>query len=251
VAQTLAGKVAIITGAGRGIGAATAQLFASEGARVMLAARSANEIERLAQELNQEFASATNPHTIVTLAQPTDVSDEAAVEKLFARTQTELGSVDILVNCAATIEIRNFIEMDAATWDEVMAVNVRGTFLCCRAAFKQMSTSNSKQGGAIVNLSSLSGVRGPEKFPGFSAYVVSKYGVVGLTEILAVEGKPLNIRVNCVAPGAVDTAMLKKAAPFLKTTTTPADVARTILYLADSQQSHHINGALLEIFSNA
>ena len=129
-----------------------------------------------------------------------------------------------------------------------MNTNVRGTFLCCRAAFRQMSMG--KRGGAIVNLSSLSGVRGPEKFPGSSAYVVSKYGVVGMTEILAVEGKPYNIRVNCVAPGAVDTEMLKKAAPFLKTNTTPAEVARTILNLADEEQSHHINGALIEIFSN-
>jgi NAD(P)-dependent dehydrogenase (short-subunit alcohol dehydrogenase family) len=104
--------------------------------------------------------------------------------------------------------------------------------------------------GTLVNLTSLSGVRGPEKFPGSSAYVVSKYGVLGLSEILAVEGRPHGIRVNSIAPGAVDTVMLQKAAPFLKTTTTPDDIARTILFLADNAQSGHITGANLEIFSN-
>lgn len=83
-----------------------------------------------------------------------------------------------------------------------------------------------------------------------SSYVVSKYAVTGLTESLAVEGKPLGIRVNCVAPGAVETAMLRKAAPFLKTSTTPEDVARTILFLADESQTRHMTGALIEIFSN-
>lgn len=244
MAQALENKVAVITGAGRGIGEATARLFASEGARVVLAARNEAEVTSVAASINQASSAAEQA-----LAVPTDVSDEKAVERLFERTLTEFGPIDILVNCAAVIEVRNFMEMDTTTWDEVMAVNVRGNFLCCRAAFRQMSQD--KRGGAIVNLSSLSGVRGPEKFPGFSAYVVSKYGVVGLTEILAVEGKPYNIRVNCMALGAVDTAMLKKAAPFLKTNTTPQDVAGTILYLADNKQSHHINGALLEIFSNA
>lgn len=236
-------KVAIVTGAGRGVGAATARLFAHEGARVVLAARSSAEVEAVVAGIEQQHGSGR------AIAVTMDVSNEDAVVDLFERTEMEFGLTDILVNCAAIFEKRKFIEMDSKTWDEVMAVNVRGTFLCCREAFKQMSV-NSK-GGAIVNLSSLSGVRGPEKFPEFSAYVVSKYSIVGLTEILAVEGKPHNIRVNCVAPGAVETEMLKKAAPFLKTNTTPEDVAGTILYLADNDQSHHISGSLLEIFSNA
>ncbi len=106
------------------------------------------------------------------------------------------------------------------------------------------------KGGAIVNMTSLAGVRGPEKFKGLSAYVVSKYGVLGLSDILAVEGKPYGIRVNSIAPGAVDTLMLKQAAPFLKTKTGPDDISRAILFLADERQSGHISGANIEIFSN-
>ncbi len=243
MAGALEGRVAIVTGAGRGIGAATAWLFAREGAKVVLASRSADELAAVKAEIEAEISAAQ------LLIVPTDVAEEAQVQTLFEQTLQRFGPTDILVNNAAVIEVRDFMEMDLATWESVMSVNIRGTFLCSREAFRQMSQN--KRGGAIVNLSSLSGVRGPEKFPGFSAYIVSKYGVLGLTESLAVEGKPYNIRVNCVSPGAVDTVMLKKAAPFLKTNTTPDDVARTIFFLADEAQSHHINGANIEIFSNA
>ncbi len=237
----LENKVAIVTGAGRGIGAATAQLFAREGAKVALASRSEAELEEVLAQIVQLSGQA--------VAIPTDVSDEAQVQHLFDTVRDTFGPVDILVNNAAVIEVRDFAEMDLATWEHVMGINVRGPFLCSRAAFRQMIEAG--KGGAIVNLTSLSGVRGPEKFKGFSAYVVSKYGVLGLTEILAVEGKPYGIRVNSIAPGAVDTVMLKKAAPFLNTNTTPEDIAGTIFYLADDKQSRHISGANIEIFSNA
>src|SRR5205085_556520 len=150
-------KVAIVTGAGRGIGAATARLFALEGAKVVMASRSQEQLEAAASRIGQEGAIGQ----ILTV--PTDISDEAQVQKLFGQSLAQFGPVDILVNCAATIEVRPFLEMDLATWQEVMATNVQGTFLCSREAFRQMSQSG--KGGAIVNLSSLSGVRGPEKFP--------------------------------------------------------------------------------------
>jgi NAD(P)-dependent dehydrogenase (short-subunit alcohol dehydrogenase family) len=236
----LENKVAIVTGAGRGIGAATARLFAREGAKVVLASRSENELSHVVAEIERDGGKC--------LAVPTDISEESQVAHLFSRTLESFGPADILVNNAAVIEIRDFVDMDLATWEHVMGINVRGPFLCSREAFRQMIASGTK--GAIVNLTSLSGVRGPEKFKGFSSYVVSKYGVLGLSEILAVEGKPHGIRVNSVAPGAVDTVMLKKAAPFLNTSTTPEDIARTILFLADNAQSHHITGANIEIFSN-
>src|SRR5437016_14424560 len=120
--------------------------------------------------------------------------------------------------------------MDVSTWDSVIAVNLRGTFLCCLKAFQLMAA---QQHGVIINFSSLSGVRGVEKFPGLSAYNVSKSGVAGLTEILAVEGKPYNIRVCAVSPGAVDTEMLRQAAPHLKAGMKPEDIAEILLFLAN------------------
>jgi NAD(P)-dependent dehydrogenase (short-subunit alcohol dehydrogenase family) len=233
-------KVAIVTGAGRGIGAATAKLFAKAGAKVVISSRSKNELEKTHREIRENGG--------ICSVFPADISSEAEVIALFEHTKNTFGAVDILVNNAAVIEVRELVEMDFDTWQMVMAINVNGPFLCSREAFKQMITAG--KGGAIVNLSSLSGVRGPEKFKGFSSYVVSKYGVLGLTEILAVEGRPHGIRVNCVSPGAVATVMLKKAAPFLQTKTMPEDVAKTIFFLADEEQSRHISGANIEIFSN-
>jgi len=240
--DSLKGKVAIVTGAGRGIGAATARLFAREGAMVVLASRSDQEVRAVAEEIDRELGQR---HA---LSVPIDVSVEEQVKRLFEITSESFGPVDILVNNAGVVEVRDFVNMELRTWEAVMAVNVRGTFLCCREAFRHMIAA--AKGGAIINLSSLAGVRGPQKFKGLSAYVVSKYGVLGLSEILAVEGKPYGIRVNSVAPGAVDTVMLKKAAPFLKTKTGPEDIATTILFLADERQSGHISGANIEIFSN-
>src|SRR5690242_3210025 len=170
----LAGKVAIITGASRGIGWAVARLFASEGAAVVLAARDETALASHGQEI--EAAGGRG------LAVPTDVADEASVAALFARTTEVFGGMDILINAAGAVANVPFEQMDVATWDAVLGANLRGAFLCCRAAFHAMIPSG---GGVIVNFSSLSGVPKVEKFPGLSAYVVSKFGVAGLTEILA------------------------------------------------------------------
>jgi NAD(P)-dependent dehydrogenase (short-subunit alcohol dehydrogenase family) len=129
----------------------------------------------------------------------------------------------------------------------VLGVNLRGTFLCCREAFRIMTE---QQQGVIVNFSSLSGVKGVEKFPGLSAYNVSKAGVAGLTEILAVEGKPYNIRVCAVSPGAIDTEMLRQAAPHLKAGMTPQDMAEILLFLTDDS-GRMFSGSNIELFSNA
>jgi NAD(P)-dependent dehydrogenase (short-subunit alcohol dehydrogenase family) len=136
--------------------------------------------------------------------------------------------------------------MDAATWDHVLGVNLRGVFLCSREAFRQMIP---RAGGVIINLSSLSGVPGVEKFPGLSAYNVSKYGVAGLSEIMAIEGRPHHIRVVAVSPGAVDTEMLRAAAPHLTPGMTPEELARILLFLA-GPDARPITGTNLEILSN-
>ncbi len=236
---SLAGKVAIVTGASRGIGRATATRYAAEGAAVALAARDVAALD-------------ANVHAIVTaggraLAVPTDVADEAAVDALFARTVAAFGGVDVLVNAAGALANVPFVELQAATWDHVLEVNLRGTFLCCRAAFRQMIPQG---GGVIVNIASLSGVRGVEKFPGLSAYTTSKFGVAGLTEILGVEGRPHHIRVLAISPGAVDTEMLRQAAPHLKAGMTPDELARILVWLA-GPDARPLGGTNLEIYSNA
>ena len=238
-AASLAGHVAIITGASRGIGKAAAEAFAAAGAAVALSARDA---ERLAANVAGIEAAGGRA-----LAMPTDVADEASVAALFARVSETLGPVDILVNSAGAVANVPFERMEAATWDAVLAVNLRGTFLCCREAFRAMIP---RDGGVILNLSSLSGVRGVEKFPGLSAYNTSKFGVAGLSEILAVEGRPHNIRVIAVSPGAVDTEMLRAAAPHLKAAMTPDELARILVFLA-GPDARPLGGTNLEIFSNA
>ena len=233
----LDGKVAIVTGGGRGIGRATAELLASAGAQVTICARSRDEVEAVA-------AASSSIRALVG-----DVADEAFVEEMVAQTVAAHGRLDILVNNAAILGRRPFLELDPALWDDVMAVNLRGAYLCSRAAFRQMA-EQAPSGGSIVNISSLSGVRGPEKFPGLAAYNVSKAGLLALSDILAVEGKPHGIRVNAVSPGAVETAMLRQAGHGLKALASPEDVARTIAFLV-SDLSYPATGANLEILSNA
>lgn len=247
MAEALKNKVAIITGAGRGIGAACAALFAEQGAKVVLASRTESEILAVAASITSRHG----PGRALTVK--CDVSQEAEVQELFKRSLASFGPVDILVNNAGAIVVSPIESMTLESWEQVMSVNIRGTFLCSREAFRQIRSASlvGPHKGAIINLSSLGGIRGTEKFKGMSAYVAAKFGIVGLTESLAVEGKELGIRVNCVAPGAVDTQMLREAAPFLKTETTPLDVAKVIFFLADEQQSKAMNGSVLEIFSNA
>ena len=231
--------ITIITGAGRGVGRATARLFAHAGARVVLFSRTRSHVEKVAAEI-----TARGEHA---LAISGDVSCEEDVSALFKQVRETYGRVDVLINCAAILALRPFTEMDVTTWDQVININLRGTFLCCREAFRMMAVQKK---GVILNLSSLSGVKGVEKFPGLSAYNVSKAGVAGLSEILAVEGKPHNIRVSAVSPGAVDTEMLRQAAPHLKAGMTPEDLAEILLFLADDS-GRMFSGSNIELFTNA
>jgi len=233
----LNGKIAIVTGGGRGIGRATALLLAKLGAEVTICARDRDQLEGVASEHDSIHAVAG------------DVSDEAFVERLIGDVVRRCGRLDLLVNNAAVLGRSPILELDTVLWDRVMAVNLRGSYLCSRAAFAQMARQE-PAGGSIVNLGSLSGVRGPEKFPGLAAYNVSKAGLIALSDILAVEGKPHGIRVNAVSPGAVETAMLQEAGHGLKALAVPDDIARTIAFVL-SDASRPMTGANIEILSNA
>ena len=233
------GRVAIVTGGGRGIGEASGRALAAAGARVVLVSRTAAELEAAA-------AAIGDPDRVLTVS--ADIADEDAVTRVFDETLERFGDVHALVNNAGVFAGGKVEEIDVASWDRVMAVNVRGAFLASRELFRRLAPRG--HGGTIVNLSSLGGLRGVEKFPGFTPYSVSKFAVIGLTECLAVEGRELGVTVNCVAPGAVGTRMLYEVAPFLETTTTPDDVARTIGFLCEEGLAGKLNGAILEIHSN-
>jgi NAD(P)-dependent dehydrogenase (short-subunit alcohol dehydrogenase family) len=176
-------------------------------------------------------------HTVsLSRREGTDVSIERDVKRAFGA----LERLDALVHCAAVLVKANVSELTVSDWDAQVSSSLRGAFLCSREAFLRM-----RPGGSIVLVSSLSGVQGAEKFPGMAAYVAAKSGLAGLTEALAVEGRPLGIRVNAVSPGAVDTPMLKIAGvegPRLQ----PFAVARIIAWLC-SPESSPLSGANLRI----
>ena len=165
-----------------------------------------------------------------------DVGDEESVSRFFG----ELNGLDVLVNNAAILELAPIIDMTVEAWDEVIRVGLRGAFLCSRAAFRLM-----KPGGTIVNVSSLSGFSGTDKFPRMSAYVAAKSGLAGLTEALAVEGRPMGIRVNAVSPASVATEMGRMAG-IAQDPLTPEEVARVVCWLATSD-SAPLTGANIRI----
>jgi len=234
----LAGRSALVTGASRGIGAATAEAIAAAGAHVVLAARDREALDAVAARIRDGGGEATPA--------PTDVSKVDEVERLFA-TVEEVGGLAALVCAAGVLRSAPFAEITPESWGETLDVNLTGSFLCCRGAFIAMRRSRE---GRIVNIASLSGVYATEKFPGLTAYNVSKYGVVGLTEAIAVEGKEHGITAICLSPGAVDTEMLRQANPALRPGLTPADVAELIVALLDSPLAA-ASGANIPLFSNA
>jgi NAD(P)-dependent dehydrogenase (short-subunit alcohol dehydrogenase family) len=234
----LAGRLAVVTGASRGIGAATAAAVAAAGAHVVLAARDGPALDLVAGRIREAGGLATPV--------PTDVSDEDAVERLFASVAA-IGQAGALVCAAGVLTPAPFGTTTSAMWRETLEVNLTGTFLCCRAAFAAMAAAGH---GRMVNIASLSGVYATEKFPGLAAYNVSKYGVIGLTEAIAVEGKEHAISAICISPGAVDTEMLRRANPALRPGLTPDDVAELIVALLDSPLAP-ASGANIPLFSNA
>ena len=216
----LTGKVAIVTGASSGIGRKTAELFEKSGAKVVTFARSAGTVTG-------------------------DIADPEAVERLFAVTEERFGTCEVLVNCAGMIDPAPLVETTLERWRRMFAVNVDGIYLTCRRALPPMLARGA---GVIVNVASISGVIGPDKFPGWVSYCASKGAVISLTEALAIEVKDRGVRVNAVSPGSVDTQMWAAASGGAPASMTPEEIAETILFLA-SDRSRPMNGQNLHVYS--
>jgi len=231
----LAGIIAIVTGAGRGIGRGIALTFAREGADVAIASRTGLELEALAEEIR-----ALGRRVLV---QPTDVTQEDQVQLLVDRTLAEFGRVDVLVNNAGTIILPgDILQTSLQAWEEMMAANARSVFLCCKAVLQTMIE---RRKGKIINISSAAGLRG---LPDRAAYCASKFAVTGFTEALALDMKPYGIAVNAICPGAVDTPLTSISRPDDDKTgwMKPKDIADVALFLA-SDDSRAMTGAIVEV----
>lgn len=223
----LDGACAIVTGGGRGIGRVTALQLALAGTRVVVVARSSNEVESVVTEISlaggtavSRLADVTNPDQVCQVA--SDAID------LY-------GGIDILVNNAG-VAIHNPIpKIRFEDWEKNIAVNLTGTFVCTQAVFQHMCNRGR---GHIVNVSSISGVRGHQNG---GAYCASKFGVIGFTEVTEIEGRPYGVKASVVNPGPTDTRMRRDNHPddILENLTQAEDIANAIVYLLKQPRQAH------------
>jgi NAD(P)-dependent dehydrogenase (short-subunit alcohol dehydrogenase family) len=240
----LTNQVAVVTGASRGIGAATARAFAQAGAAVALASRDTGRLDTLAAEITAAGGTA--------LSVPTDIGDPEDVERMVKRTLDAFGRLDIAFNNAAGggHPPTPLTEVALQDFESALAINLRGTFLCLKHEIAAMLQSG---GGAIVNMSSTAGL---EAVGGLAAYVSTKHGIVGLTKVAALEYAARGIRVNAVAPGPILTEQLERAgaaaqegaaqAMPMKRVGRPEEVAATVVWLC-SDSASFITGATIPI----
>ena len=217
--QRLACKVAVVTGSSSGIGKAIALRFGEEGAKVVVAARRKALCEQTAKQICHKGGEA--------FVIQTDVNHETQVDMLYDKALQQYGRVDIAVHNAGIFGGRRIAETTTPAFDEVMNVNLRGTFFCCRAAFKHMKAQG---GGVIINVSSVAGV---QAWAGTGIYSASKHGVMALTRALADEGRPFNIKVSAICPGGVADELVDATPEEILRSEkiSPFDIAETAVYL--------------------
>lgn len=255
--MSLEGRGAVVTGGGRGIGAAVARSLAERGARVVVAARGAAEIEAVATELRGGGADAW--------AVGVDVADPDSVTALFEGASQHLGDIDILVNNAGIASAAPVVKLALAEWNRLIAVNATGTFLCTQAVLAGMLE---REWGRVINVASVAGLRGASYISGYSA---SKHAVLGFTRSVAAEVARAGITVNAVCPGYVDTPMTEatianivdktgtseeQALEAILATTpqrrliTPEEVAKAVTFLCE-EGARGINGQTIVLDGGA
>jgi NAD(P)-dependent dehydrogenase (short-subunit alcohol dehydrogenase family) len=223
----------LITGGGTGIGAATAQRLASAGDAVTICGRTRATLEKTRADVQ-----AAQPIQCVVL----DVADEAGVAQLFRAQE-----FDAVVCATGIIKTADVFELSTADFRSVLDVNLMGTYLVCREAMRQLRERGAP--GDIVTISSLAGIRGMQvRFPGSFSYVAAKHAVAGLSEALAIDGRPFGIRVNCLSPGRVDTEIARQfgGIPEIK----PAQIAALIQSLLDRERMGGLSGSNIEVYSH-
>lgn len=228
-------SVAIVTGASRGIGASTARLLSRQARALILVSRESPALRALEKEL------ATSCEVLVL---PMDLERLSNPKPEFDLIQKRFGRADILVNNAGTISVKKVEDVQDKDWSQSLQVNLRAPFLLAREFFVRNWLDSS-----ILNISSIAGVQGLEKFEGFSSYTAAKSALVGLTEVMAVEGRSRNIRVNVLCPGAVDTQMLQEALPGFKTDRKPEHIAEIIHSILQKSFQENASG-MIEVLSN-
>lgn len=216
----LAGKVSIVTGSSSGIGKAIALTFGREGARVVVAARRQDLCERTVGQIRTGGGEA--------ISIPTDVTDESQVDRLISQAVRQFGRLDILVNNAGIGGGGRIADTSTETFDRVIGTNLRGTFFCARAGFRQMMNNG---GGIILNMSSVAGV---QAWAGTGTYSASKHGILALTKAMADEGRAHRIKICAICPGGVADGLVDASPDDIERSgaISPFDVAETCVYLA-------------------
>jgi len=240
-------KVAIITGARRGMGRTHALVLAKAGAKVVVSDISLEDCQKVVDEIKSNGGEA--------IAVKCDVTKKEEVDEMVRKTVEQFGKLDILVNNAGICQFKPFLELTEEEWDRTLNINLKGYFLCAQAAAKEMAKQKS---GVIVNIASVAMGQVGVGFPALAHYCAAKGGIVAMTETLALELAPLNIRVNAIAPGMIDTPMVESSKQDPKTMEAtlvrvplhrmgkPEEVSNLVLFLV-SDASSYITGSTVVI----
>ena len=240
-------KVAIITGARRGMGRTHALALVEEGAKVVVSDISLEDCQKVVDEIKSAGGEA--------MAIKCDVTKKQEVEKMIKDTLDKFGKIDILVNNAGIAEFKAFLEMTEEEWDRTLDINLKGYFLCAQACAKEMAKQKS---GAIINISSIAMGQVGVGFSQIAHYCASKGGIAGMTEALAVELAPYNIRVNAIAPGIIETPMIDSIKQDPKTMEAmlarvpmgrvgkPEEVSNAVVFLA-SDKASYMTGSVIVV----